>query len=233
MRLSLRTRLAAEFVGTALLMAAVVGSGVTGERLASGKPLVAVLAGTLGTVAVLVPLILALMPVSGAHFNPAVSLALAWAERFPWREVPAYVAAQGVGALTGVAVAHGLLGLPLLSLATRPRSGATQLASELAATFGLVFVLWVCLRIRPALIAYAIGVYVFAASVFTPSGCFANPALTLARSASDTLVGIRPADVLPFVIVQVVGSVAATAFFRRPATSEAAEQGLLQESESE
>ncbi len=217
MRLSLRTRVTAEFVGTALLAAVVLGSGIMAERLAGGTPVEA-LVSTLATVIVLVILIVTLMPVSGAHFNPAFSLALAWEGRFSWREVPVYLVAQCAGALAGVAAAHGLLGMPLLSLASRPRNGTVQLLSELAATFGLASVLWVCLRVRPAMIAYAIGVYVFAASIFTPSGCFANPALTLARSASDTVVGIRPTDVLAFVIAQIVGALAATALYRRMAT---------------
>ncbi|MGH9509750.1 MAG: aquaporin [Terriglobales bacterium] len=215
MKLSLRIRLMAEFLGTAFLLTAVVGSGIIGGQLASGKPAMALLASTLAAVAVLVTLILALMPVSGAHFNPAVTLALAWAGNFSWREAPAYVAAQCSGAFAGVAAAHGLLGMPLFSVATRPRNGVGQWLSELAATFGLLCVLWACVRIRPSLIAYAVGIYVFAASLFTPSTCFANPALTLARSATDTLVGIRPADALPFMIVQILGAMAATALFRR------------------
>ncbi|MGH9555431.1 MAG: aquaporin [Terriglobales bacterium] len=215
MKFSLSARSTAEFLGTAFLLAAVVGSGIVGEQLTSGQPAMALLAGTLATVAVLVTLILALMPVSGAHFNPAVTLALAWAGKFSWREVPAYLAGQLAGAFAGVAAAHGLLGMPLLSVATRPRNGAVQMLSELVAAFGLLCVLWACLRIRPSVIAYAVGAYVFAASLLTPSACFANPALTLARAASDSRVGIRPADALPFVIAQLLGAMAATVLFRR------------------
>jgi glycerol uptake facilitator-like aquaporin len=215
MKLSLSARLTAEFLGTAFLLAAVVGSGIMGERLAGGNPAFALLVGTLGTVAMLVVLILALLPVSGAHFNPAVTLALAWAGNFSWRQAPAYLAAQCTGAFAGVAGAHSLFGMPLFSLATHPRQGAAQWWSELGATFGLLCVVWACLRFRRSMIAYAVGVYVAAASWFTPSTCFANPALTLARSASDTLAGIRPADVPPFVVAQLLGALAATVLFRR------------------
>lgn len=215
MKFSLSARMAAEFLGTGLLSAAVVGSGIMGERLAGGNPAVALLFSTLATVCVLVALILAFMPVSGAHFNPAVTMALASTGDFSWRQAPAYWAAQCIGALTGAAAAHSLFGLPLFSAATVARSGATQVGSEFVATFGLLCVVWACMRFRLSVIAYAVGVYVAAASIFTPSACFANPALTLARSASNTLAGIRPVDVLPFVVAQFVGALAATILFRR------------------
>ncbi len=215
MRFSLSVRLTAEFLGTGLLSAAVVGTTIMGERLAGGNPATALLFSTLATVGVLVVLILALMPVSGAHFNPAVTVALAWTGDFSWRQAPAYWAAQCTGALAGAAAAHSLFGLPLFSTATLARTGATQLGSEFVATFGLLCVVWACMRFRLSAIAYAVGVYVAAASWFTPSTCFANPALTLARSASNTIAGIRPVDVLPFVVAQLVGALAATVLFHR------------------
>jgi glycerol uptake facilitator-like aquaporin len=215
MNFDLRTRTLAEFLGSVFLLAAVVGSGIMGERLAGGNVAIALLANTLATGAMLTALILTLAPISGAHFNPVVTLAMAWAGNFPWREVPAYLTAQSAG----VATAHLMFGMPLFFASTRVRHGAAQLWSEAVATFGLLFVIWGCSRFRPAATAYAVGAYITAAYWFTASTSFANPAVTLARSASDTFAGIRPLDVLPFMAAQLAGGFAATQLFRRMATA--------------
>jgi glycerol uptake facilitator-like aquaporin len=214
MTFNLRARAAAEFLGSAFLLAAVVGSGIMGERLAGGNVAIALLANTLATGAMLTALILSLGPVSGAHFNPVVTLAMAWAGNSHWREVPAYLAAQFAGAFMGVAAAHLMFGMRLFFVSTHVRHGAAQVWSEVVATFGLLFVIWGCSRFRPAVIAYAVGAYITAAYWFTASTSFANPAVTLARSASDTFAGIRPRDVLPFMLAQLVGGLAETILFR-------------------
>jgi glycerol uptake facilitator-like aquaporin len=214
MNFNLRSRAVAEFLGTAFLLAAVVGSGIMGERLAGGNVAIALLANTLSTGAILVVLILTLAPISGAHFNPAVTLALSVTGDMPWREAPAYLASQITGAFAGVASAHLMFGLPLFFASKHPRHGAAQVWSEAVATFGLIFVIWCCSRFRPAATAYAVGAYITAAYWFTASTSFANPAVTLARSASDTFAGIRPADALGFIAAQLAGAMAATALFR-------------------
>jgi glycerol uptake facilitator-like aquaporin len=219
MNFDLRTRSLAEFLGSAFLLAAVVGSGIMGERLAGGNAAIALLANTLATGAMLTALILTLAAISGAHFNPVVTLAMAWAGNFPWRDVPAYLAAQFAGAFAGVATAHLMFGMRLFFASTHARHGAAQLWSEAVATFGLLFVIWGCSRFRPAATAYAIGAYITAAYWFTASTSFANPAVTLARSASDTFAGIRPLDVLPFMAAQLAGGFAATQLFRRMSTA--------------
>jgi glycerol uptake facilitator-like aquaporin len=213
MTFNLRARALAEFLGTAFLLAAVVGSGIMGE-LSGGNVAIALLANTLATGAMLTVLILTLSPVSGAHFNPVVTLAMAWAGNLPWREVTAYLAAQVAGAFAGVASAHLMFGMPLFFASTHARHGIAQMWSETVATFGLVFVIWGCSRFRPAATAYAVGAYITAAYWFTASTSFANPAVTLARSASNTFAGIRPPDVLPFIAAQLVGGFAATLVFR-------------------
>lgn len=214
MNFNLRARTLAEFMGTAFLLAAVVGSGIMGEQLAGGNVAVALLANTLATGAMLMVLILTLGPVSGAHFNPVVTLAMAATGNLPWREAPAYLAAQFSGAVAGVASAHLMFRMPLFVASTHVRHGASQLWSEAVATFGLLFVIWGCSRFRPAATASAVGAYITSAYWFTSSTSFANPAVTLARSASDTFAGIRPQDVLPFMAAQVVGGFAATLMFR-------------------
>jgi glycerol uptake facilitator-like aquaporin len=219
MNLDLRTRTLAEFLGSAFLLAAVVGSGIMGERLAGGNVAIALLANTLATGAMLTALVLTLAPISGAHFNPIVTSAMAWAGNFPWREVPAYLAAQFAGAFAGVATAHLMFGMPLFFASTHARHGPAQVWSEAVATFGLLFVIWGCSRFRPAATAYAIGAYITAAYWCTPSTSFANPAVTLARSASDTFAGIRSRDVLPFIAAQLAGGFAATLLFRRMSTA--------------
>jgi glycerol uptake facilitator-like aquaporin len=214
MNFDLRARTIAEFLGTAFLLAAVVGSGIMGEQLAGGNVAIALLANSLATGATLVVLIITLGPVSGAHFNPAVTLAMALAGSVPWRETPAYLAAQFAGAFAGVASAHLMFGMPLFFASTHARHGAAQLWSEVVATFGLLLVVWGCTRFRPLATAYAVGAYVAAAYWFTASTSFANPAVTLARSASNTFAGIRPVDVAPFVMAQLFGALTATIFFR-------------------
>jgi len=211
---SLPRRVVAEFAGTLFLLAAVVGSGIMGDRLASGNIALALLANTIATGAALVALILAFGPISGAHLNPAVTLADAWQGGIPWRHTPAYIAAQIAGAFAGVAAAHLMFGLSLFSASTRIRSGPAQLFSEFVATFGLLSVIWGCVRLRPSAVPFAVGAYITAAYWFTASTSFANPAVTLARSASNTFAGIRPADVAGFVAAQLAGAFAATLLFR-------------------
>ena len=209
----LRKKAAAEALGTALLLATVVGSGIMGERLAGGNVAIALLANTVATGAGLVALILTFGPVSGAHFNPAVTLADAWQGGVRWRDVPVYVAAQVLGAFAGVAVAHAMFGEAVFSASRHVRAGAPQLFSEVVATFGLLAVIWGCVRRRPAAVPFAVGAYITAAYWFTSSTSFANPAVTLARAASDTFAGIRPVDAPGFVGAQLVGAAAATALF--------------------
>jgi glycerol uptake facilitator-like aquaporin len=211
---SLSRRLAAEGLGTLLLLAAVVGSGIMGERLSGGNTAIALLANTLATGAALVALILTFGPISGAHFNPAVTLAFASRGALSWRDVPAYALIQCSGALAGVAAAHGMFGLPIFSVSRHARTGPAQLWSEVVATFGLFAVIWGCSRSRPLAIPYAVGAYIAAAYWFTASTSFANPAVTLARSLSDTFAGIRPSDAPGFVAAQLVGAALATALFR-------------------
>lgn len=207
-------RAVAEALGTALLLAAVVGSGIMGEQLAAGNVAIALLANTIATGAALVALILTIGPVSGAHFNPAVTLADASQGGLPWREVPAYVTAQIIGAFAGVAVAHLMFGKPLFFVSRHVRSGGAQLFSEFVATFGLLSVVWGCARLRSSAVPFAVGAYITAAYWFTASTSFANPAVTLARAASDTFAGIRPADTPGFLAAQLLGAAAATALFR-------------------
>ena len=203
-----------EAVGTSLLLATVVGSGIMGERLAGGNVAVALLANTLATGAGLVALILTFGPISGAHFNPVVTLADASQGGLAWRDVPPYVVAQVVGAFAGVAAAHLMFGEPLFSASRHVRAGGAQAFSEFVATFGLLAVIWGCARTRSTVVPFAVGAYITAAYWFTASTSFANPAVTLARSATDTFAGIRPADAPAFIVAQVVGAGCATGLFR-------------------
>jgi len=207
-------RLAAEGVGTALLLAAVVGSGIMGERLAGGNVAIALLANTIATGATLVALILTFGPISGAHFNPAVTVADASQGGLPWGLVLPYVAAQVAGALVGVGSAHAMFGEAIGQVSTHVRAGGSQMFSEFVATFGLVAVIWGCVRKRPDAVAFAVGLYITGAYWFTASTSFANPAVTLARAFTNTFAGIRPADVPGFVLAQVAGAAAATLLFR-------------------
>jgi glycerol uptake facilitator-like aquaporin len=207
-------KLAAEALGTALLLATVVGSGIMGETLAGGNVAIALLANTLATGAGLVCLILTFGPVSGAHFNPAVTLADAWQGGLPWRQVPGYLVAQLGGAFAGVAAAHAMFGKPVFFASQHARAGGAQLFSEFVATFGLLAVIWGVVRRRSAAVPFAVGAYITAAYWFTASTSFANPAVTLARAASDTFAGIRPIDAPGFILAQLAGAAAATALFR-------------------
>lgn len=212
--MTLSRRIAAEALGTALLLAAVVGSGIMAERLAGGDVALALLANTLATGAALVALILAFGPISGAHFNPVVTLAEVLRRKIDARVAAAYVAAQLVGAFVGVLLAHGMFEEPLATVSAHERSGAAQGLSELVATFGLVSVILACARSQPRAIAFAVGAYISAAYWFTASTSFANPAVTLARSVTDTFTGIRPADVPLFLGAQLLGGLLATGLFR-------------------
>ena len=214
MRASIGRCAVAEAVGTAMLLAAVVGSGIMGERLASGNLAVALLANTLATGAALVALILTFGPISGAHFNPAVTLADATQGGIEWRDVPPYVLAQVLGAFAGVAAAHVMFELPLFFASRHARSGFAQAFSEFVATFGLLAVIWGCARRRSPMVPFAVAAYITAAYWFTASTSFANPAVTLARSASDTFAGIAPADAPAFIVAQLLGAAAATWLFR-------------------
>jgi glycerol uptake facilitator-like aquaporin len=229
MSADLARRATAEGVGTAMLLAAVVGSGIMGERLAGGNVAIALLANTVATGAVLVALILTFGPVSGAHLNPAVTIADASLGGIAWREVPVYVAAQIVGAFAGVAAADLMFGLPIYFASRHERSGPAQLFSEFIATFGLLAVIWGCSRRRSATVPFAVGAYITAAYWFTSSTSFANPAVTLARAASDTFAGIRPADVPAFIAAQMLGAMAATWLFHWlvPALSNVATDVLI------
>lgn len=213
-RFNLARRLTAEAVGTALLLAAVVGSGIMGERLAGGNVALALLANTVATGAALGALILTFGPISGAHFNPAVTLADATQGGLPWREVPGYVSAQVSGAFVGVAAAHLMFSEPLFVASRHSRAGLAQAFGELVATFGLLAVIWGCARLRSSAVPLAVASYITAAYWFTSSTSFANPAVTLARSATDTFTGIRPADAPAFIVAQLVGAGAATGLFR-------------------
>lgn len=212
--MSLARRLGAETVGTALLLATVVGSGIMAERLAGGNTAIALLANTLATGAALVALILTFGPISGAHFNPAVTLADAIEGRISWLETSAYILAQVAAAILGTISAHLMFELPLLSLSRHVRSGPSQAFSEFVATFGLLTVIWGCSRLRSNAVAFAVGSYITAAYWFTASTSFANPAVTLARSLTDTFSGIRPADAPWFILAQVAGAISATFLFR-------------------
>jgi glycerol uptake facilitator-like aquaporin len=207
-------RLTAECVGTALLLATVVGSGIMGERLAGGNVAIALLANTVATGAGLVTLILTFGPISGGHFNPAVTLADASQRGMPWKEVPGYIVAQCAGAFAGVAIAHAMFELPVFAASTHARAGYAQAFSELVATFGLLAVIWGCSRKRPGAVPFAVGAYITAAYWFTASTSFANPAVTVARAVTDSFAGIRPADVPAFLVAQLLGAGAATALFR-------------------
>jgi glycerol uptake facilitator-like aquaporin len=206
----MKRRLTAEALGTAFLLAAVVGSGIMAERLADGNVALALLANAIATGAALVALILAFGPISGAHFNPAVTLAMAMQKALPWREAGAYVIVQIAGAYAGVAAAHVMFGEPLFFASMKERSGPALWWSEVVAGFGLVAIVIGCVRNRPEAVACAVGAYIAAAYWFTASTSFANPAVTLARAASDTFAGIRPADVPFFLIAQIIGALLAT-----------------------
>ncbi|VAV92388.1 Aquaporin Z [hydrothermal vent metagenome] len=211
-RFDLRHRLAAELVGTAFLLATVVGSGIMAENLAGGNVAIALLGNTVATGAILVVLITMLGPVSGAHFNPAVSLVFGLRGELGWRHVGAYVGAQIIGGLLGVAMAHLMFDETLVQFSQKIRTGPPQWFAEWVATFGLVFTILATLRANANSVAMAVGLYITAAYWFTASTSFANPAVTIARSFSDSFAGIRPVDAPMFVVAQLVGAVCALYF---------------------
>jgi glycerol uptake facilitator-like aquaporin len=211
---TLPRRIVSEFVGTGFLVAAVVGSGIMGERLAGGNVAIALLANTIATGAALAALILTFGPISGAHLNPAVTLADAIERGVQWSVAACYVPAQCAGAICGAIVAHLMFGLPVIAVSRHVRSGSAQVFSEFVATFGLLCVIWGCSRLRSAVVPFAVAAYITAAYWFTSSTSFANPAVTLARSLSNTFAGIRPVDVPLFLAAQLAGALAATLLFR-------------------
>jgi glycerol uptake facilitator-like aquaporin len=214
MKFNLRAKLTAEFLGSAFLVAAVIGSGIMGERLAGGNAAIALLANTIATGAALVALILTFGPISGAHFNPAVTLADAVEHGIPWPEAVAYILAQCAGGIAGAVIAHLMFGLRWYTLSSHSRHGWALVLSEFVATFGLVSVIWGCTRLRSGAVPFAVASYITAAYWFTASTSFANPAVTIARSLSDTFAGIKVSDVPPFIAAQLAGALAATFLFR-------------------
>lgn len=206
-------RLVAEGLGSAMLLAVVVGSGIMAERLAGGNLALALLANALATGAGLLALILMFGTISGAHFNPVVTLSEAWQGNLPAAEVLPYIVLQIGGAFAGVAAAHGMFGEALFTASQHVRSGPAQCWSECIATFGLVGTIIGCARSRPALTPFAVAAYITAAYWFTASTSFANPAVTLARAATDSFAGIRPADTPAFILAQLAGGAAATLLF--------------------
>ena len=217
-------RLAVEFTATAGLLAAVVGSGIMGESLAGGNVAIALLANTLATAAALVALILTFGPISGAHMNPVVSLIEVLGKGLSYREASGYVIAQVLGAIAGVGLAHVMFAQPILMVSQHVRAGGPQLVSEVVATFGLVSVILGTARSRPTAVPFVVGAYIAAAYWFTASTSFANPAVTLARTLTDTFAGIRPADAPGFIAAQLAGAALAFGFFRWLTSSTAAGQ---------
>ena len=213
MRQPLKKRVVAEALGTFFLLAAVVGSGIMAERLANGNTALALLANTAATGAALVALIISFGPISGAHLNPVVTLSLAFRSDLFWRDVPLYLLAQFVGGIGGVIAANVMFGLPAVFVSHHPRTGMAQLFSEFIATLGLLSVILAARRSQLTAIAIAVGAYISAAYWFTASTSFANPAVTVARSLSDTFAGIRPADAPGFVLAQLLGGIVATVLF--------------------
>ena len=211
---SLKKRLAAECLGTGLLVATVVGSGIMGERLAGGNVALALLGNTLPTGAILVVLILALGPISGAHFNPAVSLVMGLRKEHPWREFLPYAGAQILGGCLGTLVAHGMFELPLFELAIKARTGPAQWFAEFVATFGLIVTILAVARFKSEAIPVAVGLYITAAYWFTASTSFANPAVTIVRALTDSFAGIAPGDVPMFIVAQLYGALAGLALMR-------------------
>lgn len=211
-------RIASELVSTAILLAAIVGSGIMGERLAGGNVAIALLANTVATGAALVALIFTFGPVSGAHMNPLVTLAEAFQTRrhrspFSWPLAAGYIGAQFTGAVAGVAAANLMFGERLLLASHHVRSGGAQMLGEFIATFGLLGVIHCCARFKPVIVPFAVGAYITAAYWFTASTSFANPAVTVARSLTDTFAGIRPTDAPGFIAAQFAGAAASVLFF--------------------
>jgi glycerol uptake facilitator-like aquaporin len=206
---SLTQRLSAECLGTAILLATVIGSGIMGERLAAGNEAMALLANTLATGAILIVLITMLAPISGAHFNPAVTVVFFLRREIGLNHATSYILVQFVGAIIGVLVAHAMFDASVFQLASKPRSGAALGLSEVVASFGLILTILLTLKARPASVATSVGLYIIAAYWFTASTSFANPAVTLARAFSDTFAGIRISDVPLFIGAQLIGALGA------------------------
>jgi len=213
-RASLARRLLAEALGTAFLLAAVVGSGIMAQRLAGGNGALALLCNTLPTGAILTVLILTFGPLSGAHFNPAVSIAFAMRRELPWPHTAAYIAAQIAGGLIGVWTAHLMFELPVWQLSQNVRTGSGQWLGEFVATFGLLLTILGCVARAPTAVPFAVGLYITSAYWFTASTSFANPAVTVARSISDTFAGIAPAGAPAFILAQFAGMLAAVSLSR-------------------
>lgn len=215
MKSNLARRLVAETLGTAILLATVVGSGIMGEKLSGGNVAVALLANTVATGAILIALILTFGQISGAHFNPAVTLSDALMGGIKWRDVLPYIVAQTIGAFIGVGIANLMFELPVFFASQKVRTGSAQFLSEFVATFGLLAVIWGCARLRSAIVVpFAVAAYITAAYWFTSSTSFANPAVTVARSMSDTFAGIRPIDAPLFIAAQLFGAFVSTMLFR-------------------
>ena len=215
MKPTLGRRVVAETVGTAMLLAAVVGSGIMAERLSDGNIAIALLANSIATGAALVALIFTFGPISGAHFNPAVTIFDALAGGIKWSDTLAYLAAQIIGAVSGVMIANSMFELPAIFPSIKVRTGSAQWLGEFVATFGLLSVIWGCSRLhKTTVLPFAVAAYITAAYWFTSSTSFANPAVTIARALSNTFAGIRPIDVPAFVIVQMLGALSATLLFR-------------------
>jgi glycerol uptake facilitator-like aquaporin len=211
---SLPQRLVAESLGTAFLLAAVVGSGIMAQRLAGGNGALALLCNTLPTGAILTVLILTFGPLSGAHFNPAVSIAFALRREISWPDTIAYVIVQIIGGIIGVLFAHAMFELPVWQISATVRTGPGQWLAEFVATFGLLLAIFGCLARNPAAVPYAVGLYITSAYWFTASTSFANPAVTIARSLSDTFAGIAPGGLIAFIAAQLVGMLAAVVLWR-------------------
>jgi glycerol uptake facilitator-like aquaporin len=205
---------AVEFIATAFLLIAVVGSGIMAEKLCGGNVGLALLANAIATGGALVALILAFGPYSGAHMNPVVTLAAAATGGLEWHKLPAYIVAQIAGAVLGVWLAHGMFDLPIIQFSQHIRSGPSQWLAEFIATFGLLSVIWGCRAYREPVTALAVAAYITGAYWFTASTSFANPAVTIARMLSDTFAGIRPVDVPGFIAAQIIGLVVALPFLR-------------------
>ncbi len=227
----------AEALGTAFLLAAVVGSGIMGESLAGGNTAIALLANTISTGTALAVLILIFGPISGAHFNPAVTLAEAVQGGMAWKDVPGYLVAQIGGAFAGVGAAHLMFSQPVFFLSSQIRTGGAQWFSEFVATFGLLAVIWGCARQRPSAIPLAVGAYITSAYWFTASTSFANPAVTLARTVTDTFAGIRPLDAPAFIVAEFAGALVATWVFAwlvpPPSTMESSSRAESRKSDKE
>ena len=214
MTYSLQKRLAAECVGTAFLLATVIGSGIMAEQLAGGNIAVALLGNTIPTGAILVVLITIFGSISGAHFNPAVSLVFLIRGEITNSDASLYVIAQVIGGLLGMVIAHAMFAEPLVQISTNIRSGHAQIISETVATFGLILTILATIRFKPDAVATMVGLYIVAAYWFTASTSFANPAVTIARSFTDSFAGISPKDALPFIAAQIIGALIALIYFR-------------------